>query len=386
MSGLTTGELVGLFDPITKAAIGVIDAGGKEQIGLGGTAVGDATGAAKGILQFGGALLGSTSTSQTVLGATTATGLEATLAAIRGGGAGQIKLIAMSTPVNVTTSGTRSTFFTIPAGSIGIRGAIRIVGTLAKIGAAETAFCVVRMGAIGSSFPSGVVSTNFTINTTSGSVNFESLIYANGVDTTTILALVNSSNSLVNNGNPVTQNSLALNHGTTPFEIGIGGNPGVTTATWIVTNVQCIVYNPDAVSGGVTTLSGLTDVTFGTPTDGQVLTYNAASTKAIWQGPGLPRTQATSANFTLADALIPWVNNTSTSPVTYTIDTTLQYVAGSVLEGRAGSTGTVSLAISGGTSVLNIPSGTVTQALTKGISVRARCVDPTVSASVWEYV
>jgi hypothetical protein len=47
MSGLLTGELVGLFNPLTKAAVGVIDAGGKEQIGLGlGIPVGGATGQA----------------------------------------------------------------------------------------------------------------------------------------------------------------------------------------------------------------------------------------------------------------------------------------------------------------------------------------------------
>lgn len=99
-----------------------------------------------------------------------------------------------------------------------------------------------------------------------------------------------------------------------------------------------------------------------------------------------PRNQATSANFTLADAALMWVNNSGASNIVYTIDSTILYAVGDVLEGRAGSTGTVSLAISGGTSVLNTPSGAATQALSQGQRVRAQCITATPSAQVWEYV
>jgi hypothetical protein len=288
MSGLTTGELVGLFDPITKAAIGVIDASGKEQIGLGGTAVGDASGVAKGILQFGGALAGSTATSQTVFAASTATSLEATLAAVRGsGGVGQIKIAAMSAPVSVTTSNIKSAFFTIPAGAMGPRGAVRLTFSVAKIGAVELVALSVRFGTAAFAFSGGTLAQSMNTGTAVGSLQFECWVYANGVDSTTILT--------TNVGIPVftttspsfaPQTSLALSHDTTPFELAIGGNSGATTATWIVTNAQCVIYNPDAIAGGgSTTLAALTDVTFGTPANGNVLTYNTGTGKAIWAAP-----------------------------------------------------------------------------------------------------
>lgn len=99
-----------------------------------------------------------------------------------------------------------------------------------------------------------------------------------------------------------------------------------------------------------------------------------------------PRNQATSSAFTFADAGRFWVNNSGASNITYTIDSTIAYTVGDVLEGRAGSTGAVSIAISGGTSVLNAPSGANTQALSQGQRVRVQCITATVSAQVWEYV
>jgi lysophospholipase L1-like esterase len=119
MSGLTTGELVGLFDPITKAAIGVIDAGGKEQIGLGGAAVGDATAIAKGIVQLAGDLGGTA-------GAPTVPGLANKADVLPEGllisGATMTRALHVNRPLKIGGSAASTQAFTNVAGTTGLIG------------------------------------------------------------------------------------------------------------------------------------------------------------------------------------------------------------------------------------------------------------------------
>jgi hypothetical protein len=376
MSGLTTGELVGLFDPITKAAIGVIDAGGKEQIGLGGTAVGDATGAAKGILQFGGALLGSTSTSQTVLGTTTAVGLESALAAVRTGGVGTlISLMTSQFGLSVPTSNNAITYTNIGIQSPSTAGSGAVVtsdsdGTTGysllrrvrwpTVAATTTNQCgwsrsvpLFRMGSVGDtngSFPVLLVTAISDTTPTQGSFF---LGLANG-----IVANTNSTEpstftaahiALAKNSTDTNLSIQYNNTGGTAIRIALGAtfalaqykafglyidkNAGGTqiyvtplyldpaTDLWVKGSVQTLTTNiptsaatslgaicirsslavslalsvddvgmwrgafAAAAGGGSSTLAALTDVTFGSPTNGQVLSFDTASGKTLFSTP-----------------------------------------------------------------------------------------------------
>jgi hypothetical protein len=373
MSGLTTGELVGLFDPITKAAIGVIDAGGKEQIGLGGTAVGDATSAAKGILQFGGALLGSTATSQTVFSASTAAGLEATLAALRGGGVGTLVSLATTqfgfsvptqnggTPYSTAgivapgTSGIAATVTTESDGTVGYGGLRRV--RFPSAAAAINNPCgwyrsapLLKMGGAGDGnggFPILMVSAISDATPTQGSFF---LGITNGGSLTSIepSTLSNAHIALTKNSTDTNLYLQYNNTAGTPTRVALGApfavaqykafglyltkNPAGTTVyatplyldpatdLWVQGSVQTLTTNIptsaalaigavcvrsslavslalsvddvgmwrgafSAAGGGSSTLAALTDVNFGTPTDGQVLTYSIASGKSLFAAP-----------------------------------------------------------------------------------------------------
>jgi hypothetical protein len=374
MSGLTTGELVGLFDPITKVAIGVIDANGKEQIGLGGTAVGDATGAAKGILQFGGALLGSTATAQTVLGTTTAVGLESALAAVRGGGVGTLISLATSQFGFSVPSQNGSTAYANAGvsapGTLGIAAAATsendgtyAYGGLRRVRWPSAAAAInnpcgwyrggpfLRMGAAGDgngAFPLLLVSAISDVTPTQGSFF---LGVTNGGSLTSIepSTLTNAHVALTKNSGESNLSLQYNNTGGTPTRIALGApfalaqykafglylnkNAAGTiiyatpmyldqaTDIWVQGSVQTLSANiptsaatglaplcsrsslavslalsvddvggwrgefSAAAGGGSSTLAALTDVNFGTPTDGQVLTFSIASGKSFFAAP-----------------------------------------------------------------------------------------------------
>jgi hypothetical protein len=374
MSGLTTGELVGLFDPVTKVAIGVIDASGKEQIGLGGTAVGDATSAAKGILQFGGALLGSTATSQTVFSASTAAGLETTLAAVRGGGVGTlISLMTSQFGFSVPSLNNSVSYSSAGIVSPGSSGASATTtsendGTYAYGGLRRVRFPTaaaainnpcgwyrsapfMRMGAAGDGnggFPILMVNAISDVTPTQGSFF---LGVTNGGSLTSIepSTLTNAHVALTKNSGESNLSLQYNNTGGTPTRIALGApfalaqykafglylnkNAAGTiiyatpmyldqaTDIWVQGSVQTLSANiptsaatglaplcsrsslavslalsvddvggwrgafSAAAGGGSSTLAALTDVNFGTPTDGQVLTFSIASGKSFFAAP-----------------------------------------------------------------------------------------------------
>lgn len=89
---------------------------------------------------------------------------------------------------------------------------------------------------------------------------------------------------------------------------------------------------------------------------------------------------------TVLDASRPWVDMNNAAAVSGQIDGTLAYSKGDVHELRQMGAGVATFTISGGSSVINTPAGSVTVTAGVGTSVRVRCIDPTPSAQVWEYV
>ncbi len=158
-------------------------------------------------------------------------------------GGGAITRIAGATAVAIAGGATnaKSQSITIPAGTLGRNGAIRLTFTGAKTGAVEAASFSVRFGAVGFTFSSAAVAGNNNIGTAVGTFVAEVWLFGNGVDNSTVLAAAPGGSVNLTTTNPVVLATLTLNHGTTDFEIAIGGNGGATTGTWIVSNSQCLV-------------------------------------------------------------------------------------------------------------------------------------------------
>lgn len=185
------------------------------------------------------------------------------------GGSGQLTAVPMSAAVNVASANTKSTAFTIPAGSLGKYGAARIFGIIEKTGPTEAALANMRLGTVGQAF-SAMAPTIGQVNNTgaAGIYTFEVLLMGNGVDTSSVIALTPS---LGFPGGTVAKVSYTVDTATADFEVAIGGNPGPTTAQWKVLTAQCYIVNPEATAGA------------GTPVvlPWQTVTPNANGTTAV---------------------------------------------------------------------------------------------------------
>ncbi len=160
-------------------------------------------------------------------------------------GTGNVATINGSVPASVTATGTniKSKSFTIPAGTLGKNGAIRITAAIVKSGAVETAVWSVRMGTVAAAFSGMTNINNNTFGAAVGSHVFEAWVYANGTDQLSLVASPTGGSSIITPPPTtlVAQTTLSINHGTTDVEIAIGGNGGATTGAWIVQNAQCVV-------------------------------------------------------------------------------------------------------------------------------------------------
>ena len=156
-----------------------------------------------------------------------------------------VTALEMTTPAAVAGGATnaKSTTFAIPAGTLGTKGQIRVSFFIAKTGAAETCATSVRVGAAGFAFSGGSVAATMSVSTSLGTFSGEAIVYANGTDQLTVLMTSTGSANPINVA-PLTQTTFTHNHGTTPFEIAIGGNGGATTGTWIVTSAQALLTKP----------------------------------------------------------------------------------------------------------------------------------------------
>lgn len=157
-------------------------------------------------------------------------------------GAATVSCIAMSTPVTVSANNTKSVTFTIPAGSLGAKGAARVTWVAIKSGAVESVATKVKIGAVGFTFSAGVDMQNLNSGTAVGTYAGESWIHADG--TGSLSSAVHSNGAIFTNTSPVTANALSHNHDSTAWEIAIGGNPGATTATWIIKHAIVTIFKP----------------------------------------------------------------------------------------------------------------------------------------------
>jgi hypothetical protein len=335
----------------------------------------DATGAAKGILQFGGALLGSTATSQTVFSASTAAGLEATLAALRGGGVGTLMSLAtsqfgMSVPVangvltytnlGIQAPGTNGAASSGTGDSDGTAGysvirRVRFPTAAAAINnicgwyRSEPLFRIAGAGDGNGGFPILIMSSVSDVTPTQGSFFLGITQGAAGASTAEPSTLSSAHIALTKNSVEANLSLQYNNTAGTPTRVALGANFVVAqykafglylnknaagtiiyatpmyldpaTDIWVLGSVQTLTTNiptsasvfiaaqcyrsslsaslalsvddigmwrgafSAAAGGGSSTLAALTDVTFGTPMDGQVLTYNIASGKSLFAAP-----------------------------------------------------------------------------------------------------
>ena len=126
----------------------------------------DASNSVKGLLQFGGALAGSSATVQQVLGATTATGLETALAAVRVGPVnGSVIKAWAANNAQATMSAAINTDQALASGvlpAMGLNASIRVSAKTSKVGTAGSQLFKIKIGGV------------TLVNTSPGSTNLTS--------------------------------------------------------------------------------------------------------------------------------------------------------------------------------------------------------------------
>ncbi len=159
---------------------------------------------------------------------------------------GSVSAISMGAAPSVIAQGAtiaKSCYFPIPAGALGARGAVRITAQIA--GVTDATGWTIRAGLAGFNL-GGVAGADYILmnnNNSSagtGTCVVEALVYAPG-NTTSLQAVPPGGSSILTTNNVVAPTNLTLNHGTTAWEIAIGGVGHAATGTWVVTNAECLV-------------------------------------------------------------------------------------------------------------------------------------------------